>query len=230
MPRAIQELVISAIRRQSLHDYSGWVDELAEVIVRGSFLENGYFRVDVSANAELLSQTASLEHFALIVWVDQGPQYRLGRMQFRSADPDRQLVFPTEELRALVPLRDGEHFQRHEATSSLRFAPSALCNFGLDRRHSEPKFDIDDAAKRIDLTLQLDQEKQYRVGNIDIWGENPAAERIVRSTFKSGEIFDGYLVDRFYAENKIDSASRGFAPVRCRSKEGPKERRCQPPI
>lgn len=230
MPRAIQELIISAIRRQSLHDYSGWVDELAEVIVRGSFLENGYFRVDVSANAELLSQTASLEHFALIVWVDPGPQYRLGRMQFRSADPDRQLVFPTEELRALVPLRDGDIFnvmKLRQAFDSLRrlYATSGWIDFTPN-----PKFDIDDAAKRIDLTLQLDQEKQYRVGNIDIWGENPAAERIVRSTFKSGEIFDGYLVDRFYAENTIDSASRGFAPVRCRSKEGPKERRCQPPI
>ena len=46
-----------------------------------------------------------------------------------------------------------------------------------------PDFAIEDATKRVDLTLELDQSKQYRVGNIDVLGgENAAAEKIVKSS------------------------------------------------
>jgi len=65
-----------------------------------------------------------------------------------------------------------------------------------------PNFDIDDEQKRINLTLELDQQQQYRVGQIEFLGNNPAAEQIVRSKLKPGDLFDFRVLRNFYAESK----------------------------
>jgi outer membrane protein assembly factor BamA len=164
--------------------------------------DRGYFRANVSAKAEVLSKDAERERVSLSIRVDPGPQYRLGRMQFRSADPDVPLVFPTPELRKLAPMRDGDIFD----VSKLRTGFGALKKFyassGWIDFTPTPNFAIDDAAKQINLTLELDQERQYRVGQIEVWGDNPAAEKILRSELTAGEPFNAFILEKFYSENK----------------------------
>jgi hypothetical protein len=40
------------------------------------------------------------------------------------------------------------------------------------------------------------------VGQIEILGDNPAAEKALRSELKAGEAFNAFILERFYAENK----------------------------
>jgi outer membrane protein assembly factor BamA len=100
-------------------------------------------------------------------------------------------------LRSLVPLRDGDILD----VSNLREAFDALkklyASSGWIDFTPTPNFDIDDDLRRVDLTLELDQEHRYRVGRINILGENPPAEKILRSMFKTGEPFNRYLLSQF---------------------------------
>jgi outer membrane protein assembly factor BamA len=85
-------------------------------------------------------------------------------MQFRSADPDLPLVFSTAQLRKQVPMRNGDIFDVYKLREGFDALKKLYASSGWIDFTPTPDFDIDDAAKQINLTLELDQEKQYRVG------------------------------------------------------------------
>ena len=86
------------------------LDEDMEVGVRGLYQDNGYFRVNVnvsdledgrleSARHSLFLCRASADKSGkatnITIRIDEGEQYRMGTLVFRSADPDQGLVFKT---------------------------------------------------------------------------------------------------------------------------------------
>jgi len=180
IPESAQKLLTTAIRSHELEGYQGWVDELNETGLHGVLQDHGYFRAETTTKARIVSPYSNIEHVSLSVRVDLGLQYRLGSLQFRSVDPERPIVFSADRLRELVPMREGDIFD----TSKLRHGFENLRDFydwsGYIDFSPVPNFDIDDEQKRINLTLELDQQKQYRVGQIEFLGNNPAAEQIVR--------------------------------------------------
>ena len=80
---------------------------------------------------------------------------------------------------------------------SKRYAEIGYINFT-----SEPDFDLNDEAGVIDLTLRLDQEKQYRVGSVTIEGLEPRVESELRSLMPIGELYNSTKVREFLRENQ----------------------------
>ena len=55
----------------------------------------------------------------------------------------------------------------------------------------EPDFEVDEDRKIIDIILKLDEQIQYRIGNIEILGPNVATrDKLIESLPKIGDIFD----------------------------------------
>jgi hypothetical protein len=202
VPESIQKLLITAVTGHQFEDYTGSVDELTETVLRGVLQDHGYFRVDLSTCTRILSQGPGVERVSLSVRVDLGPQYRMGSLQFRSADPDQGLLFSVDKLRKLLLLNDGDIFD----VSKLRQALDALKNLYSSVGYIDftpvPSFDINDEQKQLNLTLELDQQRQYRVGRIEFLGNDAETEEAVRSKLRTGEVFDFSLVREFYAQNK----------------------------
>lgn len=198
----LREVVIDAIRQGHFEDWPGWTDEVAEVGMRATLQARGYFRAYASASAQTLSKDAQYEHVSLTLHVEPGPRYWLGTVQFRSSDPDKPLVFSEAELRSRLPLRDGDIFD----VSKLREAFDALKRLygsaGWVDFTPEVSFNVDEAHGRLDLMIQLDQGPRYRIGQIEILGNNPAAEKVLRSELKTGEPFNAFVLTKFYDENK----------------------------
>jgi outer membrane protein assembly factor BamA len=149
-----------------------------------------------------LTKASGSEHVALSIRIDLGSQYRLGNLQFRSIDPDVPLVFPAAKLREQVPMREGDIFDTTKLREGFAALKQIYSSAGWIDFTPTPNFDIDDAARRINLTLELDQQQQYRVGKVNFLGDNSIAEQIVTSKLKAGEPFRYELLQEFYAENK----------------------------
>jgi outer membrane translocation and assembly module TamA len=202
LPKSLRALVVKSIRSHPLKERPGWLGEVTEISISGALRDDGYFRVDTRATAQTLSEDAEIKHVALDVSVEPGPQYRLGTVRFRCADRDVPLVFPTEELRKRVLLREGEIFDVSKVHQTFRALKDLYASSGWIDFNPNPVLKIDDASKRIDMTLELDQEKQYRVGEVQFLGHDTVAEQMIRSNLKVGEPFDGLFLQRFYEENK----------------------------
>jgi outer membrane protein insertion porin family len=175
-------------------------DEIAEM-ARSSWQDRGYFRAEITATGEQLSHDPTSEHYAVILHVSAGRQYRVGVIQLEKVDGGQSAI-PVDELRKLIPLQQGDVFD----TSKLRAAFDAI-----KRRYGQsgyidssivPDFEINDVDGVINLTLKFDEQKQFRVTRVETLGLDTALQSELRSAVPLGEPFNYDRVLEFIEANR----------------------------
>jgi hypothetical protein len=177
LPEPARLRLVDDLKKHEFDADSKWLDEVAEVTLRGTWQDLGYFKVVAEATARGTGGDALHQHVGLTAHVEEGLQYFQGRLDIRSVDPDDPLVFSREVLRS-------------------------LCAHGYIDFSATPDFDINDETQRVSLTLVLDQSKQFRIERVEVDGLDPRTESILRSMIKPGDVFNDELLRAFFEENK----------------------------
>jgi hypothetical protein len=202
-----RERLLSRLKHDEIHDSPQWLDEVQEALLQAAWQDEGFFKAEPTATAEVLSKDSAVKHVSITVHVNEGLQYRLGSIQFRSSDADDPVAFPPEQLRKLVTLKEGELFRADKIRQSL----DALKNFysanGYIDFVASPLTVIDDGARRISLIMELEQEKQFHLGKVEVMGENPTLVALFKSKFKTGDVFDEPRARDFLNEHKSELPS-----------------------
>jgi outer membrane translocation and assembly module TamA len=142
------------------------VADLAEERVRAACQDDGYSKADVSAVAKLVPDRSANRQFDIVIKILRyGLQYSLGEIHFANAK-----VFSEAELFKVMPIRPGEIFSRARVAEGLeglqRFYQSAeYVNFT-----SIPNTEFDEANASIRLTLDVDEGKLFRWGELRVTG------------------------------------------------------------
>ncbi len=226
LPPAVRQQVISSVklRESAPGPFSeALLREIEETAPRGALREAGYFRAKVTAEGQVQKGDAVSQHVGLTLHVEEGPRYHLRSIQFRSASDSTPLAFTFETLRQQIALRDGAAFD----VSKIRIGLQSLWRLYGARGYidftPEPQTEIHDDSRTISLIIILDQQKQYRVGKVEVWGPDQAKEKILKSQWESGAIFNHEKLETFYKENKAllpADASREDAQVLRNVREG----------
>lgn len=185
------------------------LDEDLEVGIRGLYQDHGYFRVDVE---EPTLKTVTLNRAGIpipvpgigsqhgkatniTIKIEEGAQYRMGKLNFRSADPDQGLIFKPEFLQRVFPLKQGDIFDADKIRKSLDDFRKLYGDYGYIDFNAEPLFDVDDAKKVINLTLQFDQQKQFFVRRIEFSGNTTTRDKVIRRELllDEGQVFSNRL-------------------------------------
>jgi outer membrane protein assembly factor BamA len=201
LPATLLNKLITQLKQRGFGSGSEWLDEIQDVPIRAAWQDNGYFRVITTAESRLIDGDFTHLYFSVTVHVDEGLQYRLEDVTFRSSDPDTPLVFPPERLRRLIFLQDGEIFSVDQIRNSLEALKKFYGTQGYIDFTATPFMDLDDSAGLISLRMELDQQKQYRIGKVEVWGPNPEFESLLKSKLKRGDIFDYQAIEDFIKEN-----------------------------
>jgi len=191
--------VAESLKPGSSFSEPDFYESVAEV-ARGEWLDRGYFRAEVTASTEMLSHDPTADHYAVILHVRAGRQYRTGDIQF--LNEEGHTAIPFDELRKLVPLQKGDVF----AIDKLRVAFDALHRrygqMGYIDFISEPAFDIDEEKGVINLTLRLVEGKQFRVATVEVLGADPRTESELRTATPIGEPFDDEMIEAAIDRNR----------------------------
>ncbi len=175
-------------------------EDLAD-LGRRPWQDRGYFHVEMTPTVTQLSHDLTSEHYGVVLLVKAGRKYRVGKIRLAKFD-DGEPAVPVEELGKLVPLQPGDVFD----TSKLRDAFDAI-----HRRYRQsgyidsvvvPQFDIDDVDGVVNLTLLLDEEKQFRVAGVEILGSDAALQSELRSAAAVDEPFDYDRILEFIEANR----------------------------
>lgn len=186
------------------------LDEDLEVGIRsGLYQNNGYFRADVNVAS---TKTVDVNRGGIpgpwpmvgakhekatniTITIDEGEQYRMGKLTFRSADPDEGLVIKPEFLGTIFPMKPGEIFSTEKLRKSFDTYKKVYGQYGYIDFTPEPNFDIDDAKKIINLTLVFDQQKQYYVRRIEFSGNTTTRDKVIRRELllDEGQVFNNHL-------------------------------------
>jgi outer membrane protein assembly factor BamA len=167
---------------------------------RKEWANHGYLRAEITATTEQLGHDPTSEHVAVILHVNAGRQYKTGEIKLITSD-GRPPVFPSDELRQLIPLPRGDIFETSKWRKGIdnlskHYGEIGYINFGYDAT-----FDFNDKTSDINVTLRLDQETQYRVESVTIEGLDPEVESELRSLMPIGELYNSTKVREFLREN-----------------------------
>jgi outer membrane protein insertion porin family len=187
------------------------LNEDLEVGIRGLYQNHGYFRVNVNVTG---LKTVNVDRAGIpgpwplvgakhgkatniTITIDEGPQYRMGKLAFRSSDPDEGLIFKQAYLKAIFPLKQGDIFDADKIRKSLDTYRKLYGEYGYIDFTPEPLFDVNDGKKIVNLTLQLDQGKQYFVRRIEFVGNTTTRDKVIRRELllDEGQIFNKRLWD-----------------------------------
>ena len=188
------------------------LNEDLEVGCRGLYQNSGYFRAVCAGNGPIL-ENVDVPHKGfpgakpsvgkavnITIKIEEGEQYKMGTLKIVSSDPDKALSLKVDPLKSLFPLKDGDVFNVDKLRKALKNYTDAYGQYGFIDFTAEPDFDIDDATKKINVTLHFDEQKQYYVRRINFSGNTTTRDKVIRRELL---IDEGQLFNKRYWDISI---------------------------
>lgn len=205
---AKRQLVVDLMNRE-YPENSEWVADVEDKAVRAETegwrdRENqGYIGFSVGATFKTLRQEPGLRHVLVTIQLNEGKQKRLKGIAFRFvATQPSGPSFDTASLRKLIPLNDGEVYNRNKFYSGLDAVMQAYQDRGFVDFTSNVESQVDDATQTVEFVVELSEGKQYRWGNIQVVGPDPKLEMLLKTQLKMGSLVNPKLIEDFYRDNK----------------------------
>jgi hypothetical protein len=202
LPDATRERLVAELKQGNYKADSGWLDQIQDGSIPGTWQDDGFFKAQVTATASVINTDSTVEHVLLTIHADDGHQYELGGIQFRSSDPTVPLIFSSTELRNLSKMHEGNILRAQKIRAALGALKELYGLHGYIDFVVTPLTDIDDETGRVSLVMELDQQKQFRLAKIEVYGTDPNMDALVKAKFKPGDVFNSQLTKSFLAEHK----------------------------
>ena len=178
-----------------------WIEEFSGTI-RDAWQQRGYFKVKVDPQVLLTSEISSEKTFHVTATVDSGGQYRLGKITFKGGTQ-----FGPDRLMGFFPLSRGEIFNTDRVRKGLEKLRKAYDERGFIDFSPVPTVSVDESHGLIDLAVEMEEGRQFRVSKTYISGLDPAsAETLLRkSGLEPGDVADPDRLTRFDQEHGSNS-------------------------
>ncbi|HEY6306292.1 MAG TPA: POTRA domain-containing protein [Candidatus Angelobacter sp.] len=218
LPLPLQEEIAKSVSQIDYDDNQAGLEELLER-TRDAWQEQGYFKVKVEhSGSQTLEESQETRTVAITVSVDAGKQYRLGDIHFthanwphtsRSAPPEsgipqQQGQFSPEQLRAFFSIHQGNIFDTHKLQKGIEELRKAYGAKGFINLSVMPSFEVDETKDVIILGIEIEEDKQYRIGKIDVQGvaQEISRQLLAGSGLAPGDVFNTSRLDEFVKRNQ----------------------------
>ena len=186
------------------YDHDKLIEDI-EVGIRGLYQDNGYFKVLVKdpiiENVDtkpyrwgvpvILGKTEG-KAVNITIPLEEGDKYVMGTLKIVSSDPDKALSLKVDALKGAFPLKPGDVFSSAKIRKALEDYGKIYGQYGFIDFVATPETDIDDAAKKIDVTMKFEEGKQYYVRRIDFSGNTTTRDKVIRRELliDEGQLFN----------------------------------------
>ncbi|HET6929119.1 MAG TPA: outer membrane protein assembly factor BamA, partial [Candidatus Acidoferrum sp.] len=186
------------------YDHDKLIEDI-EVGIRGLYQDNGYFKVlvkdpileNIDTNnwrlgVPVVMGRSSGKAVNITIPIEEGNKYTMGTLRIASSDPDKALSLKVEALKGAFPLKQGDVFSTAKIRKALEDYTKIYGQYGFIDFVPTPETDIDEAAKRIDVTMKFDEGKQYYVRRIDFSGNTTTRDKVIRRQLliDEGQLFN----------------------------------------
>jgi outer membrane translocation and assembly module TamA len=199
--RRIETQLLARLREQTKPrlDQEGFEKALRECDerARDALRQLGFFKAQTEVQKFDTLRPSGVRNVRIDIAVDEGELYSMGKLQFT-----KSAILPEEALRALFPLKKGELFDTSQVRKGLENLRAAYSEHGYINFMPFPDTFIDDQRHVVNLQIDLDEGRQYRIGRVYVFGFAPAIEKRVHAILKSGEVFAPRLMDQALAVTK----------------------------
>ena len=185
------------------YDHDKLIEDI-EVGIHGVYADNGYFKalvkdpilenIDTEGWRLGIPLTGRTKGKAvnMTIPIDEGERYRMGTLKIASSDPDKGLSLKVDALKNVFPLKQGDIFSSAKIRKALADYGKIYGRYGFIDFVPTPETDINEEAKRIDVTMKFEEGKQYYVRRIDFTGNTTTRDKVIRRELllDEGALFD----------------------------------------
>ena len=168
--------------------------------VRAEFQNRGYFKVLVEDPKTEIHDTGHTGfHIPLLqpgmgksvditMPIEEGDRYRLGAITFKN----NKAITNNAALRNLFPMKDGDIFSREKIAKGLENLRKAYGEAGYINFTSVPETAFDDEKKIVNMTIDVDEGKQFYVRRIEFQGNTTTRDKVIRRevAMEEGQIYN----------------------------------------
>lgn len=124
--------------------------------------------------------------------MDEGPKYRLQKLNLVGVKFFRA---PEEIFSSVLGMREGDVFSTAKLRKGLEEMRKVYGMYGFLDFVPEPSFEPDQKTGKIDLTLNVDEGKQFFVRRIDFAGNTTTRDKVIRREIllDEGDLFNSRL-------------------------------------
>lgn len=185
------------------------LDEDLGVGIHGIYQDHGYFKVNVSDPVVTITDdnrsgipgpwpvfgSKNSKRADITITVEEGEQFRMGKLNFKSADLDQGLVFKSELLARAFPLKEGDIFGADKIRKAIDNYKKLYGEYGYIDFVATPLTEINNEKKTVDLTMEFDQQKQFFVRRIEFSGNTTTRDKVIRREIllDEGQVFNNRL-------------------------------------
>jgi outer membrane protein assembly factor BamA len=209
LPKAAQEQLVSSLKEREWEEGSEWVADLEHIVVRAEQEgwpdrdNQGYFGFSVGAWWKPVWREPGLLHVQVTANVNEGQQKRLEKIEFRWVEEHLgPPLFDSNELRKLVPLKDGEIYNRDKYYAGLSAVAGVYKERGFIDCTIHQNLAVNDENQTVALVMEISQGQRYYWGNIRVIGLSPELETILRARLAKDSVVNPKLIEDFYQQYK----------------------------
>ena len=149
-------------------------------ILRSYYLDRGYIKFDI--NSTQVSISPNKEDIFITINIKEGEQYTLEEIKLAG-----NLIFPEEELRALIDFTPGEKFSRARIIQFSDLISQKLGDKGYAFPNINPVPEIDNEKNKVTVTYFIDPGRRIYVRRINFRGNEITRDEVFRREFRQME-------------------------------------------
>jgi len=178
--------VLSPEQQAEISKASANVDDASEQ-VRRAYQNSGYFKLRLEGKTSGTPGSSSKEQEIVVDVLDPGPQYRLGDINFAGAH-----AFSESQLRRLFAIEPGDTFSRSVIETGLDKLHHLYGSQGYVNFTAFPDAQLNDDTQTANLTIHIDEGRQFHLRDIKVLGGNSEIEaRVLEDTeLAPGQVFN----------------------------------------
>ena len=133
-----------------------------------------------------------VDRFFIKIRVEENDQYRL-----RDINVTGNEQFTEEQLLSFLRLNSGEVFNETRLREGFEDLGKLYGNFGYVNFTPVPNYEFDDEARIVDLTINVDEDRQFFVNRINFRGNTSTRDKVIRREvmLEEGKVFSSQLWD-----------------------------------
>lgn len=144
--------------------------------IRNLYIAEGFLDVEV---APLLDYSADKSDVTLTFVIRENKRYKVSQVLFEG-----NKVFSDDELRNRLRLQTGDFFTQEAHNVDTQTLQTAYGELGYIKANVHPAKRFKAQAGLIDLVYKITEADQYRIGQINIRGNDVTQDRIIRRTLR----------------------------------------------
>lgn len=148
--------------------------------LRSYYLNRGYINFKIDSTQ--VSITPDRKHVYITINISEGDLYTFGSYEVAG-----DLVVPKEELLSQIQIVEGETFSRQLTVNATSALSDRLGEDGFLQANVNPRYDVDEDAKRVDLTFYVAPGNRMYVRRIDFRGNKTSADEVLRREMRQME-------------------------------------------